>query len=380
MRGRHVVAALGVAAACAAGSLAGCVDLFHSTDFEGAAVAIDAGPSESGLDAAPYEICAPSPAEALTLAKRSCALLSACESPIGDNAIGRCLPNAIVAYDCSVSPLRPNAGAAVAYWSCLAQATALPDTDKACAAVHTCIYPEGVSTCPATGAFTSCPGAVAARGDCESAGREPPSETCAATGRTCTANGPSEAYCTGGAGLGCTGARCAGTQLRACLGPGAITLPDGGKGTLDEGFDCAAYGGGTCVQNATTASCKPASDKVCSPTANVKCEGNVAVGCPSGFEERVDCAALTGIKNVTSLPRSTCSASTGGRAWDVSRACGISGSDGGSGCGRDECSGEKLVACVRGVQVTIDCAADAKLARCITVRTFDGERPTCSRP
>ncbi|MDB4993726.1 MAG: hypothetical protein JWM74_1158 [Myxococcaceae bacterium] len=364
MRARKLVTAVAVAATCAAVSLAGCVDLFHSTDFGGAAATTDAASSESGIDAAPQDICLP-PAEALAKAKRSCALLSACESPVGDNAIGRCLPNAIVAYDCTVSPLRPTGGAALAYWSCLAQATT-------CEQVHACIYPQDVAPCPATGAFTACP-IASSRADCETAGAKPPSETCAATGRVCTANGMSEAYCTGTGGLDCTGARCDGTQLHACLGPGAITLPDGGKGTLDEGFDCASYGGGTCVQNTITASCKPASDTTCAASADVTCDRNVAVGCPSGFEERVDCAALTGRNN-------TCTPTSGGRAWDVSRACGIPATDGGSGCARDTCSGEKLVACVRGAQVTIDCAADANLARCIQVRTFDGERPTCSRP
>jgi hypothetical protein len=356
--------ALLAASFAAVAAPAACVDLFHSTDF---AVALaDAAPVDAGADAASVDPCAPSAAEALATAERSCALLAACESPMGDNAIGRCLPAAIVAYDCGVSTLRPVGGEAQAHWSCLAHATS-------CGDVRACLGEPGPCTGPPP--FTSCSG-EATRADCEPLGSAPPVERCGASGRVCTKNGGSEAYCTGSDGLGCRGgSRCEGKQLHACGAVGAIALPDGGKGTLDEGFDCSGYGASECVQNALGASCKPSRGGACPPTGDVRCEGDVAIGCPSGIEERVECKALTG----SATSERTCSSTTGGRTWDVSRACGIASTEGGAGCARDTCSGEKLAACVRGVTITIDCATlGANLGRCVQVRTFDGERPTCS--
>jgi hypothetical protein len=359
---------VGVVVTCAAAPVAGCVDLFHSTDFE--TTAADASTTEASADAAPQDICVTPAADALAVATRACALLSACESPIGDNAIGRCLPNAIAAYDCTASSLRPTSGAPLAYWLCLKAASSCGDVQK-------CVYGDVARGCSDAGAFTNCVPERPARADCEPPFDGTKSENCSATGRICTANGGTAGYCSGSSGLGCSGpSSCDGTRLHACA-TGTILLEDGGKGTLDEGFDCAGYGAGECVHNATGASCKSTGDKPCATTDAVKCDGDFAVGCPNGIEERVSCAALTGGK------AGTCTPTVGGRIWDVSRACGISATDGGSGCARDTCSKDKLSACVQGVSILIDCptlGVTPALGTCRQFETFDGARPACGRP
>ncbi len=340
----------------------GCVDLFHTTDF---AEPVDAAPS-TGDDAGAQsydDFCALSEAEALDAARRSCAWLSACEAPGGGNAAGACLTRAVLAFDCHANPNRQVRGAAHDMWRCLARAAS-------CGDVHACVFGGPPPTCSAASgafvAFTSC--ASAARVDCEAAGAPALGGACVTERRTCVPDGDSVGYCAGGAGLACTSDGCAGTMLHTCGESGAVHLTDGGLGTIDVGEDCALSGAGQCVTVGDTPACLATGGRACTASSSVRCEGNVAVGCPSGVEERVDCVAL-GAVCATGV-----TGAVAGIGWDVSRACKSAGT-----CTSDSCSGSSLVGCVHGAPMTVDCVG-LGLGACATRATVDGNAPSCTAP
>lgn len=342
------------------GLLAGCIDLFHSTDFpmlcelDASAQACDAGVD---APAAPpiTDFCKWTAKEATARATEACARLAACDTPLGNNATGTCIANATLAYDCVANPNFPVKGAAHAYWDQLWQA-------KTCAEVDRAIFGGKPNSCVIKGgaAFTTCD--RTARADCQSSGDRLFGESCAASGRSCQAVGTSSGDCTGTDGYSCAGTRCEMTRIHVCSDAG-----------VDNGFDCASFGAGSCTESVDAGpACVPSgTGAACDATGTVTCEGNVAVGCPTGTEARVDCSALTG----------KCTPTKGGKAFDVSRACTIARvNDAGGGCVDDICSGAQLIACVRGASsLPIDCAA-LKLGACRTFTTADGDRTACAAP
>lgn len=358
--------ALGCAVATIAGASTffGCVDLFHSTDF---------GTASQG----PIDFCKWSESEAQSHALKSCALLSACQSPVGENAVGECLVHATFAYDCNANADLPVAGSARAFWLCMAQASS-------CGDVASCVYSDppalaSTSTAPAcnaqaTSAFTACAGASSqARVDCQKPGGNAVGESCLGVGRTCAPkqNG-GEALCLGKEGVVCTQTGCNGTELDFCVDAG-------GGDSFDRGLDCADFGAGTCVNAEAGTSdggdvyqgptCAPVDAGACDPKAGIRCLGAVAVSCPNGLDLQVNCGALA--------PGVSCRADSTAPAWDVTSACATESPT----CASDACSSDKktLVACVRGSTIDVDCASMG-LGDCTTVTTSDGPRAACAPP
>jgi hypothetical protein len=354
--------------------LGACVDLLHDTDFafterldasalEAAAPAPDAGE--------PIDFCAIPLEEGRRLAIRSCALLSACMSPFGRNAPGACLERALPAMACAGARGERARGPVLSFYQCLAAA-------KTCSDVERCVFPAGVPPQCGSAAepFTQCglakDGQDAVRIDCPRSNTAAIGEACAAYGQDCAVDRDVSGHCTGHAGLhGCVQTGCDGTHLHLCADASA----EGGR---DDGFDCANFGDGLCVDAAAGPACVPESTIGCRPSADVACNAGVAIGCPSGRQEIVDCAGLFG---------SSCHSIDGGaldagaaaraRAWDVQRACEIAPDAG--GCTEDTCSKTMLVACARGARIAIDCAALVGTS-CAQISTGDGQRPACARP
>ena len=144
---------MGLAAAIAASAgLVACFDLFHSTaglhdacDLDAAACADDA----ASPDAAPAgtDFCSWSPAQARDNATHACAWLGACESPLGHDAFGPCMVDALLAYDCTANPNHPSRGKGHTFWDCLWQV-------GSCADVTACVFPGGAPTCGDSGTYT----------------------------------------------------------------------------------------------------------------------------------------------------------------------------------------------------------------------------------
>jgi len=359
-----------------------CIDLFHSTDFEAAcandAACIPAASDGSAGDAgdepaapadasdAPNEAAPPSDDFCLwdaptvrTRAARACAWLGACDGPFGGNAFGNCMASAVLAYDCTANPGRRIAGAALDYWTCLAKATS-------CAAVDACVFPGGIQACGAVFSETvGCSGADGGaattnprtRVDCKAAGHPSGAENCVATGQTCNSQMPST--CSGPSAGACSapGISCNGTALRDCTDAGT-----------DLGIDCALFGKGQCVGDGGVAGCAPATTTACAATATVTCSDRTVVGCPSGYEERIDCARYL-------VDAGTCDPTAPGRSWDVSRACiPVSATP----C-TEQCSGTTLSGCMRGVPVTVDCVG-LGLRACAMVSLEAKSSPACVAP
>ena len=359
MRGRVTLWIAGASAAVACTFL-GCVDLFHSTDFL-TLCQVDAGVCAPAADAAsppvpdaampPTDFCLWDAATAQSNAIRACTLLAACETPLGDNATGSCLANAILAYDCVANPNRKVKGAAHDFWDRLAHAATCGDVDRLVfqGSVPTCTIRDGFT------GFTACQG-ERTRVECDTSGSRVYAESCGASARVCSSAG-NAGTCTGTGGFACLTSGCEATQLHLC-----------GHGGIDDGFDCASFGAQRCKDTAVGPSCEAESRVSCAPSGDVQCQGaTIAVGCPSGFEERVDCAALV-------AGRGVCSVRVGGKTFDVSRACAKSPA---AECTIDTCSGPQLAACVRGYAVAVDCAAWG-LGPCQKFSTLDGDRFACS--
>lgn len=341
------------------GLFVGCVDLFHSTDFpvlcelDASAQACDAGVDAGSVPPA-TDFCKWTTKEAADRATEACTRLAACDTPVGNNATGTCIALATLAYDCLANPNFPVKGASHAYWDRLWQAKTCEDVDRA-------IFGGKANSCVIDGLpFTTCD--RGARADCRTSGSQLLGESCAASGRECTKVGSSSGDCTGTDKYQCVDTRCDSTRIHLCSEAG-----------VDNGFDCTSFGLGTCAfsDDAGPACVPSGTTSACEASGTVTCDGKVAVGCPTGTEVRVDCAALTG----------NCAPTKGGKAYDVSRACTIAprANDAG-GCRDDICNGSQLVACVRGALSTpIDCAA-LKLGACRMVTTADGDRAACAAP
>jgi hypothetical protein len=354
------------------GWLVACVDLFHGTSFASAcdvdaaacapldANVADDAPivvEDAGTDG-PTNFCAWSSATAAANAAHACAWLGACEGAFDDNAFGPCMVHAVLAYDCATNPNRPVIGAAHAYWDCLWQATT-------CGDVANCVEPSGTrETCAGAGAaYVACDPSTAALIACGGgvASGSPPAglESCAALGQTCTTSGPAE----------CSGSTtaCSGASSGAMCAAGTTRLhdcdPDGGA--LDYGVDCASFGAGSCFSGAFGA-CLATDGAPCAPQSAVTCEdGGVAVGCPSGVTEQIDCDAVLGVTGGAS----TCNPQAPGRQWDVSRACSLGTCDG----QHDSCdpTGPTITTCFHGATFSASCK-DLGFTSC-ALATYPGD-------
>ena len=364
MRARAVALAFGVAGTLAAA--AACVDLFHSTGDVHGYCEIDASDPRCAGDAGeagPPELCAGDAGAAQAMAIKACALLAACDHPIGQNKTGACMVNAILAYDCQANPNRKAKGSAAAFWQCM-------QTANTCADVGKCVFPDGVPQGCTSGGFLGCSQSKSdpdTRIDCvqaTDAGAQ--GENCAAYGQTCNSLDPDaandKALCINGGGQGraCVSATCLqGHYVSICDDAG-----------VDIGYDCADFGAGTCTLTGASPACKPESTGTCAATNVVTCSpGNIlAQGCVTGAPETVDCTAISGA--------GTCQPTDGGGPGIVpAAACYVA--DG--GCTDDSCSGAALIACVRGRSVPIDCTKFG-LKTCTTINTNEGAIAACSPP
>ncbi len=353
MRARTLLAASAVALVA---SVFACVDLFHSTNVE-TLCDIDAfAPGcDASSDAAPSTLCAGDAGAAQFEATRACALLAACEHPIGQNLTGACMVNAILAYDCVANPNRKPQGTAKDFWSCMQNATS-------CAGVSKCVFPSGVPAC-LSAPFDGCSQTAGVnpntRVDCPVPTDAGAGENCAAFGQTCDSLAPDasndKALCVGSQRRACTGTTgCASTYLILCDDAG-----------VDRGYDCATVGnascdvsGPACIPNDGTSGAAHTNDVTCS-------SGNVlAQGSPAAMKESVNCTAISGA--------GTCVPIEGGAPGTIPvDACHA------STCTTDVCNGANLTACVRGRAVDINCSTFG-LGPCNTIATVEGALPACT--
>ncbi|HEY1954742.1 MAG TPA: hypothetical protein VGH28_04005 [Polyangiaceae bacterium] len=353
------LAGTGMLAAAAA-----CVDLFHSTSGVLGICERDASDprcSPDASEAGPPELCAGDAAAAQSTAMQACALLAACDHPIGQNKTGACMVDAILAYDCEANPNRKVKGAAAQFWECM-------QTAKTCGDVGKCVFPDGVPGCTA-GGFLGCSQStdnVDSRIDCVQATPGGQGENCAAYGQTCNSLDPDaanlKAVCInpGGQGRACVSATCSqGHYVSLC--------DDGG---VDRGYDCADFGAGTCSFTGASPACKPESTGTCAATNDVTCSPTnvIAQGCVTGAPETIDCTAISG-------PGTCVPIEAGAPGVVPADACQVA--DG--GCTDDTCSGAALIACVRGRSVPIDCSKYG-LKPCNTITTNEGSIVACSPP
>jgi hypothetical protein len=369
-----------VASAALGAGLVACFDLFHSTrdiltacEIDAQAIgcgAADDGAADTGVDApsspagdAGRDICqgSTSPHDR---AAGACAWLGACETPMGRNAFGECMFEALLAYDCGANPNHRAQGTTHDRWDCLSHVTSCADVDR-------CIFPQGPPICGSAGNYTVCGAGDGSaptdvRIECADGGAR--GENCALWGQVCSADSGSSA-CTGGGGLDCVASGCFGptrTELRWCIG---------GR---DMGLDCADNGGQRCdgfpeVDAARWVAflAEDAAGATCAPDAAAACSGGVAISCPSGVPERIDCASLL-------QSDAGCSAGPLTPPFDWTSPCAVTPPT----CTADSCTDAgMLLGCVRGAKVPVDCAA-LHLGPCRAVSTEIGtmQRSACTRP
>jgi hypothetical protein len=362
--------------------LVACVDLFHSTDDILTACQIDATTpgctpasdgSSPGIDAAdarlPADFCDWTPAQAQAAARRTCAWLGACESPMGGNAFGACMIQALLAFDCAANPNHPVLGVAREGWACLVAATSCQDVSQ-------CIFPAGPPACANAGDVTACSTALvggaadSVRYECGGeAGGAVWGESCTLWGETCVSQGTA-ATCGGGTG-------CDAGVLASCDQDLTLVHWCGTDGE-DLGLDCAGSGAGHCggfpTSDASWTACVPlaAADAStsCDATLSVTCVNGTALSCPTGVPERVDCSALLGGWV------DACSPGTLNPPFDWTSPCGLP-----EPCPADTCDGSVLTGCSRGATFSVDCAVE-DLKPCRLVATDAGSEPhaACSPP
>ncbi len=346
-------------------SAVACRDLFHSTSDILNACDIDAQTPGCAPDAA-IDFCQWTPKEARRRAAHACAWLGACETPMGRNAFGPCMFQALLAYDCEANPNHPTQGKARALWACLANASGCGDVDA-------CIFPGGREVCRASGSACGtaggAPGSNAdVRFECDGnghggVGSRPGGENCALWGQTC-AIGAAGAVCAGLGGTSCSEKGCTGaprTELRWC---------DGG----DQGVDCAGNGAQFCVgfadAGAPWVACAASSDAgACTPDPTATCSGGVAHSCPAGVLEQIDCASLL-------LSDGACTPGALTPPFDWTSPCAVSPAQ----CA-ETCVDGGMIGCVRGASFPLDCTEQG-LADCTLVSTDMGTatHPVCAAP
>jgi hypothetical protein len=378
MRSRKaLLLGLACACACAAGLLAACVDLFHSTSDILTACELDATTPGCATDAAidapletgPTDFCAWTPTEARDHARHACAWLGACETPLGRNAFGSCMFQALLAYDCAANPSHPARNKAHGLWDCLSRVNGCGDVDQ-------CVFPHGPQTCKSKpdGSFVDfvqC-STVGGNGDvrveCSQADSSTHGENCALWGQTCANTSGVEAICAGDpGGATCTSSTCVGGSLLSWCA-------DGGN----VGLDCASNGRQACaLQGAGDAAqpvCAPAGDGgACAVDASATCSGGIAVSCPDGVVEQVNCASLLG----ATPDASACAAGALSPPFDWTSPCAVSPPT----CTHDTCQGTMLTGCWKGAMFTVDCSLEGLLT-CSTTMTDLGAvtNAACAHP
>ena len=360
MRRRH---ALAVAAMAFVACGMACVDLFHSTDFD---TLCDVSPSDPrcGTDAAggPDVVSEPAAdapkrphpdfcswntlAKVESEAKRACALLGACEGPLGESVFGQCVVRAELAFSCDANPTLRPAGPTDDFWSCLATATK-------CAEVDRCVFPTGIDVCGTVdgGNFTSCGnGNVSNQLKCAipQGGRAVAVEPCAMRGKTCSTvaviNGISAASsCTGtvsgfsAGAVACVASGCEGTVAKNCKASAGVTI--------DDGFDCASQSA-KCTIVASVPACESTNAPACTPDSPPACVGAKVTACVKGHELVVDCSVLGLDCDVAKLADAD--------LYDLTAACTLAAPE----CTNEEaCQGATLRSCGRGKMYEVDCVS-----------------------
>jgi hypothetical protein len=287
---------------------------------------------------------------------------------MGRNALGPCMVQALLAYDCAANPNHRVRDPAHGLWDCLWQA-------QSCDAVAACVLPGGPASCEGPTAVTACaassaasPGRAGVRVACDPAQGDaaPPVENCALWGQTC-ASASGRASCAGDdAGFSCPQSECFGNQLRWC---------DGG----DFGIDCASNGAGHCggfpaQNNAQWVACLADSDAgACTPDPTARCAGGRAQSCPSGVVETINCQSLLGTSGA-------CVDGPLAPAFDWTSPCAVDP----PACTSDSCAsdgGSGVIGCARGATFPVDCA-NVGLGACRMVSTDLGaeQHAACSPP
>jgi hypothetical protein len=364
--GLRSVAVVTLASSLLAAGLVACFDLFHSTSDVVTMCERDATApgcaADGAADAGETDFCTWTRPQARAQAQRACAWLGACETPMGRNAFGPCMFQALLAYDCEANPNHRPKGKTRSLWACLSRVTSCGDVD-------TCIFPGGLEGCGTAATHTACGTAVSnadLRFECSDGGLRdnPHGENCALWGQTCAASGGA-AQCVGNGGSSCgTSKGCAGsprTELRWC---------DGG----DLGIDCASNGGQFCVgfadAGAPWVACVAESDAgSCTPDPSAVCANGTAFSCPSGVVETIDCAGIL-------LSDAGCEGGALAPPFDWTSPCAI----GGSNCA-ETCADASMTGCARGAAFAVDCRAQ-ELGPCRRVRTDLGtaEHVACTPP
>ena len=366
------LATLALLSLFAGGALVACFDLLHSTADVRTACELDAGypGCTAVVTKGETDFCAWTADEAKQHALHACTWLGACETPMGNNAFGPCYFRALLAYDCAANPNHRSRQSAHDLWDCLQQV-------KSCGDVDTCIFRGAAPVaCGDPGVYTACPGTNQdVRVLCVDGGAEPypraRGENCALWGQTCatTAGG---GVCAGEAtGVSCARSECAGNSLHWC-----VAGDDGGPG-IDRGIDCASNGAMECSgfpspDAAQWLACKADGDAgACAPDASAACDNGLAVMCPSGVPETLDCAALLGTPGA-------CVAGALSPPFDWTSPCSLPA----SGCASDDsCDGGLLTSCERGAKFQVDCAGEGLGAcRLLTADPGSAPRAACGRP
>jgi hypothetical protein len=354
-------------------ALVACFDLFHSTSDILPLCLVDGQAPRCGnsFDAGEgrTDFCAWSPTQARRNAEHACAWLGACETPMGRNAFGTCMVQALLAYDCSANPDHRSKGTAHDSWDCLWQT-------KACADVDKCVFPKGPQSCAGGGGNSTACGTAAdptannfsVRIACGQGGAPSGSrasgENCSLWGQTCAAAGTVAACAGSDAGLACSQDECFGSTLHWCAG---------GR---DVGIDCASNGAQQCggfptANSASWVACLAESDAgACEPDASATCSNGTAVSCPSGVLERIDCQDLLGMSNACSPMRLE-------PPFDWTGPCIATAAK----CASDSCDAGTITGCARGAPFLLDCAAQG-LGACQMVTTDITAPPNaaCSPP
>jgi hypothetical protein len=354
-----------VASCVTVATMAACFDLFHSTGNVLTACEVDALTPGCGADAG-AALCAADPREARQTAAHACAWLGACETPLGGNSFGSCMVNALMAYDCDINPNHRLKGRAAGLWGCLARA-------RSCGDVDACTFPRAEGVCQSAVDSTTCSGAspIDPNDDvvveCRS-GVVARRENCALWGQTC-------------APASSGGAECRGTDAGDCLLVSGCydnesTIRCGTDGG-DLVTDCASFGAQRCSgfpagDAAAWIACVAETDAgdaaACAPDAEAACVGGVAVSCPSGVLETLDCASLLGSAN-------GCTPGPLDPPFDWTGSCVMNPPQ----CLADSCDASTLTACGRGAAFSVDCS-EAGLGACTLTATDDASpvRAACT--
>jgi hypothetical protein len=362
-------------------SLVACFDLLHSTADVRTACEIDASYPGCIQSATETDFCAWTPPEARQHAIHACAWLGACETPMGRNAFGPCVFQALLAYDCASNPNHPVAPEIHGLWDCLQRAGTCDDID-ACISQRT-----GTRVCKDTGDYTACNGDL--RVHCTDGGVKPyakaaGSENCALWGKSC-AMGTSDSECAGSA----SGLSCHAGDPKECIGGSSLrwceTVDGGGPDAtgIDLGIDCPGNGatrcGGFPTQDAARwVACKADSDAAggrddCTPDPAATCQGGRATSCPSGVRESIDCATLLGSPGAAGA----CLEGTLKPPFDWTSPCAMTAPE----CANDSCDGKVVRSCERGAAFSVNCEQEGlKDCRLQAIDPASGPRAACSPP